>query len=228
MNAVCRRVLLVLPLVIAAGCGVHEDKAVVKAAVDTSSKQQRHDSYEATAQLLDEKPELVDELYAVMRNHPKTMEAFLKDASGDLEQKWLAKAAGEYVAEHPPALEVVMGLSVPAIEQRPAARTAMNRALTTHAAQTADILTDDPQALAAMVKALLLVTEKKPAARKNLVKAVHEDRQAIVALVKEDKELTKAIAGDLLKEMIKDKPALEKALAATGAFDVATDLKAKE
>lgn len=227
MNPGARPVLLaVLPLTIAvgtamggAGCGVHSDKAVAKAAVDTSSASQRRDGYEATAQLLDDKPELVDELYAVMRQHPRSMDRFMANASTDLDERWIAKNMSGYLAKNPAGVEEVMRAAVPAIQKEPKARAAMNRAVAAHSNETADILTDDPHALAKMIRSLLLVTAKKPLARKNLVSAVHQDRAEILAFVKDDRELARAITVDVLRESVKDKPTLEKVLETAGLLD---------
>lgn len=273
MKALRHPLFVAVSLVIAgaaAGCGVHEDKAVESAALKTSTQKQRADSFEATAQLLDEHPQLVDDLYRVMRKHPKAQDAFMKDATGDLgdverahviagfladqpaaveqvmsqsilsiQQKAEARAAmnkalathsaqtADILADDPRAVEAMMSSSIVAIEKKPKARAAMNKALAAHSAQTADVLTDDPTAMAQVVRSLLLVTEQKPNARKNLVAAIHEDRQLILALVAQDKELSKAIAAEVLKEAVKDKPTLEKVLAATGALKEPADLAPK-
>lgn len=218
--------VLALTPIVTAGCGVHGDKAVAKAAVDTSSESQRKQGFEATAQLLDERPELVDELYGVMRLHPKAMDRFLAFASTDLDQKWMAKNMAGYLAKNPAGVEEMLDASIPAVEKEPKARAAMNRALAKHANQTADILSDDPQALGRVIASLLTMTQKKPLARKNMMTAMHEDRAAIVAFVKEDKPLARAIAAEVLRESVKDKPTLEKVLAMTGALDQPEDAPA--
>jgi hypothetical protein len=222
------RVVPACVAVLVLGCGVHSDKAVVKAAVDVSSKEQRAKEYEATAQLLDEKPELVDELYGVMRQHPKTIDRFLSNASRDADVLGAAvvtiqrapesrEALDRALAAHPQELadilkdcpntiESVLGASIVAIDKTPKARAALNRALTTHAEQTAGALSDDPKVMARIIESLLVLAEKKPAARKALAEAIHEDRGAVVALVKADPAFAKAIAVDLLREAVRDKP----------------------
>lgn len=213
------RIVLALSPIVVAACGVHTDKAVTKAAIDNSSTSQRKKAYEATAQIMDEDGAVVDELYSVMRLHPKSMDRFMADASTDLDQKWIAKNMAGYLTKNPAGLEEVLLAAVPAVEKEPKARIAMNKALAAKSDQTADILTDDPHAMAKVIKSLLTVTEKKPAARKNMITAIHEDREAIMAFVKEDKPLAKAIALEFLREELKDKPTLEKVIAATGALD---------
>jgi hypothetical protein len=213
------RLLLALTPVLAAACGVHTDKAIAKAAIDTSTESQRKKGFEATAQLLDERPELVDELYGVMRLHPPALDRFLAFASTDLDQKWISKNMAGYLAKNPAGVEEMLDASIPAVEKEPKARAAMNRALAKHADQTADILSDDPHALGGIIASLLTMTQKKPSARKNMLIAMHEDRDAIVTFVKEDKPLARAIAVEVLRESVKDKPTLEKILAATGALD---------
>jgi len=218
MNLMLRCTLALAPLVLVA-CGVAQQKTVAKAAVNTTSESQRKTSYEATAQLLDEKPELVDEFYGVMRLHPKAMDRFLANASTDLDQKWLAKQTAVYLVKNPAGVEEVLNATIPAIAKEPKARAAMTKALAAHADATVDILTDDPVAMSKVVKALLANTEKKPAARKNLLTAVHENRAQAVAFVKDDPAFARAIAVEVVKEIVKDKPTLEKVLAAAGALD---------
>jgi hypothetical protein len=213
------RLLLALSPVLAAACGVHTDKATAKAAVDTSTESQRKKGFEATAQLLDERPELVDELYGVMRLHPRALDRFLAFASTDLDQKWMAKNMAGYLAKNPAGVEEMLDASIPAVEKEPKARAAMNRSLAKHSDQTADILSDDPHALGRIIASLLAMTQKKPSARKNMLVAMHEDREAIVAFVKEDKPLARAIAVEVVREAVADKPTLEKVLAETGLLD---------
>lgn len=220
------RIVLALSPVVVVACGVHTDKAVAKAAIDNSTTEQRKKAYEATAQILDEQPAAVDELYSVMRLHPKALDRFMADASTDLDQKWIAKNMAGYLTKNPAGLEEVLRAAIPAIEKEPKARVAMNKALAAHADRTADILTDDPQAMAKIIKSLLVMTEKKPTGRKNMITAIHEDREAIMAFVKEDKPLAKAIAVEFLRESVKDKPTLEKVLSATGALDQPKDAPA--
>lgn len=219
MNTSLRTMLALAPIALVVACGVSEQKSVAKAAVNTTSESQRETTFEATAQLLDEKPQLVDELYGVMRLHPKAMERFLANTSTDLDQKWLAKQTAAYLVKNPAGVEEVMSATIPAIAKEPKARAAMNRALAAHADATVDILTDDPEALTKVVSAMLTITEKKPGARKNLLTAVHENRAKAVAFAKEDPALARAIAVEVVKEVVKDKPTLEKVLAATGALD---------
>jgi len=78
--------------------------------------------------------------------------------------------------------------------------------------------------MARIIKSLVLA-EKKPAARAALAEAIHEDRGALVTFIKDDKPLAKAIAVDVLREAIKDKPAFEKALSATGVLDAPLNAK---
>ena len=65
----------------------------------------------------------------------------------------------------------------------------------------------------------MTVIEKKPRARDNLLAATRKERQRIIAFVKSDPELAKEMTEELVREAVKDKPALDKLLRATGAID---------
>ena len=101
-----------LCLASAIACGTAGKEGLAKTALDTMPKSERHDTFEATARVLDDRPELVDELYAISKNHPKMLDRFVADASNDLSDKEFAKLATAHLAEHPDAVEMLMKVSV--------------------------------------------------------------------------------------------------------------------
>ncbi len=214
-----------LAVVGASGCTTEGKKDVAKSALHTMSTEDRRETFEATARILDEQPQLVDELYATVRRHPKTMHRFLQNTAPDLSDPALASDMGELLSHEPASIEQTLISATDAIAKEPKARMAMDRALAKRAEKTVDILTDDPNALSRLVGAAFVVLEKKPRARENVASAVSKNREKIIAFVKSDPELAKALTEELLKEAVKDKPTLDKLLRAAGVVD---DVPAKE
>jgi hypothetical protein len=214
-----RGAIAVLTLVATFGCSTEGKKNVVKSATESMTPEERRDTFEATARMLDEKPQLVDELYSVLHAHPATMQRFLANASRDLKEPWLASMTAELLAREPASVEQTLIASIDAIAKRPEARSAMRRAISRRASKTVDILTDDPNTLGGLLAASAKMVEEKPLARDNVLRAVQQQRRGILAFVKSDPELMKEMTEELLREAVKDKPALDKLLRATGAID---------
>ncbi|MDF2697358.1 MAG: hypothetical protein K0S65_5741 [Labilithrix sp.] len=206
-------------LTLTQGCSTEGKKDIARSALESMGPEERRESFEATARVLDEQPALVDELYAVVRQHRPTMFRFLTNASRDLREPWLADMTAERLVEHPDSVERTLLSATDAIAREPKARKAMNRAVAQRADKTVDILTDDPDTLARVLAASLATIERKPRARENVLAAARQERQRIIAFVKSDPELSKELTEELLREAVKDKPALEKLLRATGAID---------
>lgn len=203
----------------AMGCTTGAKKDVAKTALDKMPRDERLETFEATARILDERPDLVDELYANVRNHRPTMDRFFANASKDLAQRPLAEIAAKHLVENPEALEQVMSTSLDYVVRVPAARAALNRAMTSRAEEATEILTDSPQTLARVLDSALSTLEQKPQARRAALLAVRKDRKRILAFVKQDPELMKEMAEEVVREAVKDKPAVEKALRAAKVID---------
>jgi hypothetical protein len=210
-----------------AGCTASQKKSVAKAAVKTMPAEDRRETFEATARLLDENPALTKEAYDVMKKHPQTMTRLMELAMTDLENPEDAKNMAEMMSKHPAALEQTLRAMADAASHSPEARQAINRGIAAKAPVMVDIITDDQQALAKSLSAGMTVIEKKPKAKANVQSAVRANRAQIIAFVKNDKELAKELTEELIREAVKDKPTLEKMLRATGAIDDDAD-KAKK
>jgi len=210
------------------GCTVAQKKSVAKVAVNNMSAEDRRESFEATARLLDENPGLGDEAYAVMKKHPKAMAHLIDIAAKDLENPEIAKFTASVIVKQPGGLQAGLEAIVDASMNEPPARAAINRGAAAKATQMVEIVSDDPQAMAKMVGGGMKVIATKPKAKVNALIAVHANRKSIIELVKNDKELAKEMTEVLLREAVKDKPALEKLLRATGAIDDDGAAKAKE
>jgi hypothetical protein len=218
-RAVASVALVTAALALSLGCSTEGKKDVAKSALKSMGPDERRESFEATARMLDEEPRLVDELYAVVREHRPTMHRFLWNASRDLKEAWLADMTAELLAQHPESVEQVLISATDAIAKEPRARMAMDRAIAKRGEKTVDILTDDANTLARVLSASMAVIERKPRARDNVLSAARKERQRIIAFVKSDPELSKEMTEELLREVVKDKPALDKLLRATGAID---------
>ena len=204
---------------ISVACGVGTKQEVAKTTLTSMSDSERRETFEATARVLDEHPELVDELYAVTRRHEATMRRFLANTSRDLHDPGLATATAELLAEHPDSVEQTMVRTTDAVAKNEASRHAMSRAIASRADETVDILTDDPEALSRVLTASLETLEKKPKARGAALVAVRKNRRRIVAFVKNDPALAKDMTEELLRALVEDEPALAKALEAIGVID---------
>lgn len=202
----------------AVACGVGTKQEVAKTTLTSMSDSERRETFEATARVLDEHPELVDELYAVTKRHDATMRRFLANTSRDLRDPGLATATAELLAQHPDSVEQTMVRTTDSVAKNEASRHAMSRAIASRADETVDILTDDPDALSRVLTASLETLEKKPKARSAALVAVRKNRGRIVAFVKSDPALAKDMTEELLRALVEDKPALAKALEAIGVI----------
>lgn len=208
-------------------CSTTQKKDMTKTALDAMSPSERHDTIEASLRVFDERPELVDELYATTRRHPKTMHRFLENTARDLANEDLARPTAELLAANPPALEEMFTLSPDYIFDFPAARAAMDRAMASRAPKIVDILFDDPNALSRITAAILTSVQTKPRAKSALLASVKANRKAILSFVENDPELLRELAEPVLRELAKDKPVLDKALRAAKVIDDDDDQKRK-
>jgi len=203
----------------AAACGTGTKEEVAKTALDAMPKNERLDSFEATSRVLDEHPEFVDEFYSAARRHPALFDRFIMNAARDLKDEQYATITAKHLVANPDSLEKVLVTTMDFIAKAAAPRAAMNRAMISRAEEATDIITDDPATVARLVEAGLLIVEKKPQARRSAVLAVQKNRGRILAFVKEDPALSKELGEQVVREMVKDKPALEQALRAAKVID---------
>lgn len=197
----------------AVSCTAAAKKDAAKTALDAMSDEDRRETWEATARILDRRPEWVDELYTTLRkSHDPTMRRFLENTTRDLHEQGLAKATAQLLVQYPDSLQTTLELTTDSVVDHPDARQAMNRAMTSRAAEMVDVMTDEPKTVSTMVKELLVSVEKKPSARRGAIVAVRDHRSRIVALITQDGDLTKAVAKQLLHAAVKDDPGLEKVL----------------
>ena len=203
----------------ALACGIEGKKEVAKTALDAMDEKGRADTFEGTLRVLDDHPDYIDQIYELTKKHPKVLDRIVADASVDLKDKPFAELAARHIVENPESLETVLVVTLPIIAKAPKARAAVNRALVVDAEVATDIATDDSATLSRLIEAALPTLEKKPSARKNVLAAVHKDRAKIIAFVKEDPQLAKELGEQLIRELVKDKPTIEKMLRAAKVLD---------
>jgi hypothetical protein len=211
--------LLGLGVAGAVACSTTTKKEPARSALDAMPREQRLDTFEATSRVLDEHPEYVDELYAAARRHPRLLDRFLMNAAKDLKDRHRAEMAAKHLVADPDSLEQALVTTMDFIARVPAARAAMNRAVVSRAEEATEIMASDPATVSRVLEAALLVMEKKPQARRSALAAVEANRARILTFVKNDPGLTKQLGEELLREAVKDKPGLEKALRAAKVFD---------
>jgi hypothetical protein len=183
------------------------------------SAEERHETFEATSRVLDEHPELVDELYATARQHRPLLDRFLMNAAKDLKERPMAELTAKHLVEDPGSLEEVLVTTIDFIVRRPEARAAMNRAMVCRAESAVDILTDSPQAMTRILQTAIVAIESKPQARRTTLTAVRKNRARLLAMVKQDPELMKEISEEVVREAVKDSLVAEKALRAAKIID---------
>ena len=203
----------------AIACTTRAKETAARAALDAMSSSERRESVEATARMLDERPDLVDEVYAVIRTHPPLLERFFENASKDLAHRPMAELAARHLVANPPALEQTMTTNLELVAPNPPARAAMNRALAERAELATDVVTDSPHAVERLLEATLNTLERKPLARQATVLAVRRKRGQVLAFLKKEPELAKDLGKAVLREAVKDKPAVEKALRGAKILD---------
>lgn len=195
-----------------ASCSVGAKKQATKTAFDAMSRDEQMETFEAMGRVLDEKPELVDRMYLVVRNHKPMMDRFLDDTTTDLRDPDLAWRVSVRLASKPESLIQVLRATTDAVDKSKEARVAMNSAISDRAETMVDILTDDEKTLGRMIEVSLRVLEKKPKARQRVVAAVGDHSAQIISFVKEDKPLAMAMTRELVTEAVQDKPLLAKVL----------------
>jgi hypothetical protein len=204
--------LAIAALAALVACTTGQKKQAAESAFDVMSERDQLETFEAIARMLDEHPERVDAMYAVVRRHAPMMNRFLDNAATDLEDPDLAWRAAVRVAAHPDSLVQALRATTDAVAKRPEARAAINRGIRDRAETMTDILTDEEATLGRVIEVSLRVLAKKPAARRGVLTAVSQHRAEILAFVKQDEPLAKAMTKELVSEAVKDKPLLQKVL----------------
>jgi hypothetical protein len=205
---VCRACALTLVcgcLAVTACAGSQKGKVVEKT-LDTMSEKQRRGTFDTMAAVLDRNPEMVDELYAVTREHPQMFVRFLANSSRDLKEPELARTTASLLVANPESLQEVMRATLQLAQKDPEARTALAEVMAEQRTVVADILTDHPDAMRETMNATLRATEQKPGAREALLASMRassdrvagtEDRRAADGLHAAGRSRSRGAARDL-------------------------------
>jgi hypothetical protein len=162
-----------------------------KPALETAMKndEQRAESLEATLRVMDENPEYVDELFALAVRHPATLERFLENHARNLKDDELAKMTAKHLAAHPPGLKHVMIKNLDEISDDPAAMQAVAEAMLERPQVSAMVIAQKPEAVRALVTALIAEVRKNDKAREAFIQALHDNRDPVADLALANPEL---------------------------------------
>lgn len=183
-----------------------------KPALETAMKNdaQRAEALEATLRVMDENPAYVDELFAAAVRHPATLERFLENHARSLTNDELARMTAKHLAAHPPGLKHVMIKNLDELSDDPKAMTAVAEAMLERPQVSAMVIARKPEAVRALVTALIAEVRKNAEARAAFIQALHDNREPIADLAIANPELL----GSLVK-----------AFAARGAAQGKVELK---
>jgi hypothetical protein len=181
-------------------CGGAPSGKAVRETLDTMDPQQRRATFEATAQALDTRPELVDEFYSVARRHPKMFNRFLGNTARDLDDPQLAHATALLLVAHPASLEQMLHKTLDAVEDHEDARATVARVMEARRVVVASILTDRPSAVRASMNATLEQVQSKPAAQSELLRSMRESSNRVAAVLADDPRTLAVLVQAMLDE----------------------------
>jgi hypothetical protein len=204
------RALAVLAAIVA--CTATAKQQGIDKVLGAMSTDQRRESFQETAVVLDEHPDWIDQFYEVARRHPALMKRFLTRATHDLKEPELAKMTAELLSDEPESLEQVLVKTVDASKSKKQARLAIDRAVAARAEPMSDVLTDSPATIEAITKGFLTVAAHKPAAKESLERAIEGQSARIVEFAANDPALMSSMTRSLLLASARDKESLVKLL----------------
>lgn len=212
------KLLVVVALGIVA-CGTTQKQQLIETTASAMGPEERASTFEATARVLDENPEYIDEFYRVVRKHPKTMSRFFARATPDLKSEPVAETQAKLIVEKPASLEAVLKATIDAMVEKPKARAVLAKVMAAKATTVADMVTDDPTAMIATMNATVAAVEGKPAAQPPFFTAMKASAPRVAAILAKDPSTLAVLTQELLKVWAKDKPSLHKLLEKAGALD---------
>jgi hypothetical protein len=201
------RAHLALALVVLASsaCATTSQQAEVIDTV-TADGDERKKAFEATARVLDEHPEYVDELYAVTLQHPVAFNRFTDDTTRDLSRPPMAKLMATHLVQYDDSVEQVFIATLDAAKDKKEARAGIDRAIERRASLVADIMSDDPAAVLGVTEATVHHVARKPAARKAFLQAMQRKAPELAGILAQDPKTMAVLTGALLKEALKADP----------------------
>jgi hypothetical protein len=202
----------VLALWAVAACGSGTQKSLITTAV--AGDGERATAFEATARVLDEHPEWVDEFYRVARRHPGLLRRFLANTARDLREPELARETGELLADNPASLEQTLTSTLDAAKPLPPAHAGIDSAIVARAGTMAGVIADAPGAVTAITDATVAAVEHRPAAKRAFLASLRSNSPRLAVMLKEDPDTAKTLLGALARQY--DPPALAELLQKVG------------
>jgi hypothetical protein len=163
------------------GCSAGAQKPAIASALD--DPEMRRESFEATLQVLDEHPEYVDDLFAVARRHPKTLDRFLHQTGRELEQDEFARFTAQRLVAHPEGLKRTLIAALDEASDDPVALRAMSEAMAERPQLAAIVVVQTDASLRRVLHALLLEVLKNPEARRAFLAGVSENSDAMARII---------------------------------------------
>jgi hypothetical protein len=180
-------------------CAGSQKGKVVEATLDTMSEKQRRGTFDTMAAVLDRNPKMVDELYAVTREHPQMFVRFLANSSRDLKEPELARTTASLLVANPESLAEVMRSTLELAADDPEARKALAEVMAEERFIVADILTDHPKVMQETMNATLRATEQKPGAREALLASMRTSSERVANVLVRDPKTVGVLMSAMLK-----------------------------
>jgi len=195
-TTVRRSARAILLSVVVAACTAAAQKPAVETVL--ADDEQRIQSIEAVMRVTDEHPDYVDDLFVVVRKHPRTLNRFLDHTARTLAEDEFATTTAKHLAAHPAGLKRVMVKTLDEISDDPEALRAVADAMVERAHVSAMVIVQKEEAVRALVTALIHEVGKNAEARAAFVRAM-QDNSAPLAEIAVDNprlisSLTKAVA----------------------------------
>lgn len=210
---------MVCMVLAALGCAGQPTPETARKALDAMSDEQRQHTFTATTAALDQRPEYVDELYVVVRQHPPTFHRVLVNATGDLDEQPVADQTAKLLVDRLPALEQVMLSTLDNAKSDPGARAVLAKAIVERRYVVADILTEYPDDLVKVMNAAMEATARKHRAQVGLRTSMRQSADTIAPILIQDPETLATLMRAMLRagltpeavlktlEELKDEPA---------------------
>jgi hypothetical protein len=190
------------------GCSVAQKKQVLETAFDEQGR--RHEYFEATLRVLDEKPEYVDESFAQANRHPKVMDRFVENTARDLREEKLAQLVARHLCRNPESLHQVLIQTQRAAKDDANARQAIAAAIEDESTLATDVIADRPSAISATLEGTVAAIADKPEARAAFLEGMQRTSPEISRYLANNPKTLKAMTKALLDVALSEKKATVK------------------
>jgi hypothetical protein len=184
------RLLIVAALAAAAtvGCTVGQKKSAVLGAARDEGR--RRELFEATLRALDEKPEYVDEFFALALEHPRTVDRFVENNAAHLHEPPLAAMTAEALVRYPAGLREVQVQTLDAARDKVAARRAIAQSIADRPKEAAAAITESSDAVDRSTRALVdAVLLARPEVRGGFLAAMRARKTSVARILTAEPDL---------------------------------------